>query len=528
MGRAAARLSFAALAAATLVPLTVGRASADVPVVVIDGRGWGHGVGMAQDGALEMGRKGFGLSQILGQFYPGTTFGHAGGDVRVAVLDAGAAPATETVTFPDGGQVVDTLTGAQSPGFPRPVPPGGTAVISWDGSRYTVATSPVQRVGAAGLTVPILDTTTTRPLVPLTTPTTARPSTTTTRPPRASTTTSPAPSPGPAPPPAEPLTTSRPVWALPQGGGALGVPARGREYRGDLEATGGTGHLRLVNQLDVETYLTGMGEVLNPSWPAASLETQEVAARTYALRAMATGGELCDDARCQVYLGTAGEYTAAEQAVGATRGLVLLTGGQLADAVYSANAGGFSASQEEGFGTSDDAPYLRPAPYPTGDTMPWSVSVATSDAGRLLGLPGPVTSLSVTSTGPSGRALTINAASGSTTVAVSGLAFASVLDLRSTLISVHMSQAATAPPPPSGPPQLQVPPDQAAIPSAILRPQGRPDAMPSVRRPTRRSEGRWVLVGLAGALAVLTGAGAARQTRHRRGLVTPGSGSASG
>ena len=81
---------------------------------------------MAQDGALEMGRKGFGLAQILGQFYPGTRVGRATGPVRVPVLDAGAGPVAAALTFPDGGMVVDTLSGRQSAGFPVQVPSGAT------------------------------------------------------------------------------------------------------------------------------------------------------------------------------------------------------------------------------------------------------------------------------------------------------------------------------------------------------------------------------------------------------------------
>src|SRR4051812_32494281 len=62
------------LAAVSAVP--VARA-ATVPVLVIDGKGWGHGVGMAQDGAYWMGVGGANANQILGHFYPGTAIGHA-------------------------------------------------------------------------------------------------------------------------------------------------------------------------------------------------------------------------------------------------------------------------------------------------------------------------------------------------------------------------------------------------------------------------------------------------------------------
>ena len=40
----------------------------------VKGRGWGHGVGMCQWGAIEMGRKGASETEILRYYYPGITF----------------------------------------------------------------------------------------------------------------------------------------------------------------------------------------------------------------------------------------------------------------------------------------------------------------------------------------------------------------------------------------------------------------------------------------------------------------------
>lgn len=39
---------------------------------VLDGRGWGHGVGMCQWGAAELARRGFSAAEILAYYYPGT------------------------------------------------------------------------------------------------------------------------------------------------------------------------------------------------------------------------------------------------------------------------------------------------------------------------------------------------------------------------------------------------------------------------------------------------------------------------
>jgi stage II sporulation protein D len=39
---------------------------------LLDGRGWGHGVGMCQWGAAELARRGLSAAEILAYYYPGT------------------------------------------------------------------------------------------------------------------------------------------------------------------------------------------------------------------------------------------------------------------------------------------------------------------------------------------------------------------------------------------------------------------------------------------------------------------------
>ncbi|HZN15710.1 MAG TPA: SpoIID/LytB domain-containing protein, partial [Acidimicrobiales bacterium] len=256
------------------------------------------------------------------------------------------------------------------------------------------------------------------------------------------------------------ITTSRPLALTPFDGGSVTVVDRQRTYRGAIDASARDAAVRLVNQLSVDQYLRGMGEVRDPSWPAAALRSQAIAARTYALRAMDKAGELCDTQRCQVYLGQQAEYPAMDKAVAATAGQVLVFNKALASAVYSANAGGHSASREEGFGVGGDGyPYLRPAPYETKDAMPWTVSVALSDIAARLGHV-PVSDVSVAGTGPSGRALAVTLAGPGGVRSVSGLEFARALGLRSTRFTVRMGVTDTAPAPPSAGTVLQAPPDE--------------------------------------------------------------------
>ena len=58
-------------------------------VLVLDGHGWGHGLGMSQWGAYGYAKHGWSYARILAHYYPGTTLGPATtGTVRV-LLDVG-------------------------------------------------------------------------------------------------------------------------------------------------------------------------------------------------------------------------------------------------------------------------------------------------------------------------------------------------------------------------------------------------------------------------------------------------------
>ena len=180
-----------------------------------------------------------------------------------------------------------------------------------------------------------------------------------------------------------------------------GVAERGRHYRGLIEATAGGGPLRLVNQLDVETYLKGMGEVPS-NWPIEAIASQSVVARTYALRAMSFSGELCDYDLCQVYIGADREAPGSER-----RGRCHSRPSRdlrrpLATTVYSADAGGITATPLEGFGSDTTYPYLQVVRYDTPDPLPWRAEVALSDVASRFGYPGSVTDVKIGQAGPSG------------------------------------------------------------------------------------------------------------------------------
>src|SRR4051812_1850972 len=103
------------------------------PVLVIEGKGFGHGVGMPQDGAYAMAAAGSSAAAILSRFYPGTAIARRSSTVRVGVLDA---PGPVVVVLPGGGEVRDAPSGPQSAGFPVTVSPGGSVAIALEGGKY--------------------------------------------------------------------------------------------------------------------------------------------------------------------------------------------------------------------------------------------------------------------------------------------------------------------------------------------------------------------------------------------------------
>jgi SpoIID/LytB domain protein len=509
--------ALAVAAVATATPPLLAAEPALIPALQIDGRGFGHGVGMAQDGALAMGRSGATLTQILNQFYPGTALGKATGQVRVPVY----AGNNVEVAFPDGGEVrgnAGTLKFAA----------GTNALVSREGDSTRVkpvaaAPAPTTTVRPTTTTSSTVATTTTststtQPLIPIGDRTrqngddkAAPLIATTTSSSTTSTTT--APNPG--------LAYGGIVTIVPSGDGRIGITPRNRRYRGIVELSPLAGAVRFVNQLPVETYLRGMGEVRNPSWPASALQAQAVAARTYALRAMAVGGELCDTQRCQVYIGADAEYTAMDKAVAATAGQVLTFGKTLASAVYSANGGGHSATRQEGFGMPESTSYayLRAAPYLCTDPAPWTVTVALSDVARRLKYAGELTGADVAERGPSGRATRIVLHGDHGDAAVTGLAFDAALGLRSTLFNMKPTMAAEVASIKGGS-ILQAPPEQAA---ALTTGRTEPIAAPSrtIEDATPTASSTTSRVGVTGGVAialwgVAVGLGVRTRRRERR------------
>lgn len=138
-----------------------------------------------------------------------------------------------------------------------------------------------------------------------------------------------------------------------------------RIYRGGIELIHKNSGLTVVNRVNLEEYLYSVVPSEIPaSWPAAVLEAQAVAARTYALanlgRYKFQGFDLLATPTSQVYNGVTQEAASVIEAVNATRGMILTFKGKPAGAFYYDNSGGYTESGAFVWGS--DRPYLRALP----------------------------------------------------------------------------------------------------------------------------------------------------------------------
>jgi stage II sporulation protein D len=146
---------------------------------------------------------------------------------------------------------------------------------------------------------------------------------------------------------------------------------RDGRYRDELELHPVGRGLMAVNEVSLEDYVKGVvaGE-MPASWHPEALKSQAVTARTYAL-ATNRGRGLFDqypDTRSQVYRGAAGELGPSNAAVDATRGRVLMSGGEFATTFYFSTSGGRTEHVENVFYSSPSRLYLRSVddPYDGG------------------------------------------------------------------------------------------------------------------------------------------------------------------
>jgi SpoIID/LytB domain protein len=187
-------------------------------------------------------------------------------------------------------------------------------------------------------------------------------------------------------------TTGAPVRAVVTRGGPSSAPPAGTyvsypgEFRGDLTGPLGAETVTPVVVTAMDTYLRGVvpSEVY-ASWKTAALQSQAVAARSYAywfVQHPSNPGfyDICDSTACQVYHGiqwqsgstvTQVEAGSTNSAITDTANTVLLYNNAAAFTEFSASNGGYMAAGSQ--------PYLVAKPDPYDGVLPNSVHSWTAE-----------------------------------------------------------------------------------------------------------------------------------------------------
>ena len=127
-GRAASTALGALCALAVCLALVAPAArAATTTTMAIEGRGWGHGIGLSQYGAYGYAVHGWSYANIIKHYYTGVTLGKVG-NVPIRVLlrsDAASAVVTDAAKFKASWGSTSVTLGA-----------GVTATVTWTGSSY--------------------------------------------------------------------------------------------------------------------------------------------------------------------------------------------------------------------------------------------------------------------------------------------------------------------------------------------------------------------------------------------------------
>jgi stage II sporulation protein D len=369
------RVLLIVLAAALLVPATASAAD-----LVVDGRGWGHGVGLSQYGAYGFAlREGRDHRSILSHYYTGSGYDRAPAARMRVRLKRARAP---------------KLSGA-------------TAARAANGRRIRLRDDHAYRFEAlAADRVRVIDLATGRTRARL----------------------------------LAPVTVTGGSSTVLHGNAENGL--RNGAYRGRMVLDRDGGAVLAVNHVSLEHYLYGVVPAEMPASRAAeALKAQAVVARSYALTSRRPGEpyDVFADVRSQVYRGVFAEVATTTAAVRATRARVVTVGGEVAQTFFFSTSGGRTASNEEGFGGTPLS-YLRSVDDPYDDLSPvhtWTARFTRREAERKLRsvLTGRLEGLEVLTRTPSERAATVEVRGSEGSRTVSAATIRNLLGLRSTWIT---------------------------------------------------------------------------------------------
>ena len=226
--------------------------------IVVDGGGWGHGIGMSQHGAKALAESGASTHEILSHFYTGIDFGLVGTGNLVGHADPLRIGVAQDLGFVLFGAIGGPVSLCQAGSCLYQAQPTEGAV--WSFRSVDVGQCQYFKAGVAqGL----------------------------------------------------PGTCDGALSWAGQPGVRVEFPDLNREYaRGSVIFTGAPGNtFHVLVELGLEEYLYGLGEMPS-SWPDSALQAQAMAGRTYALwkawvyRDLESNQARMDSCACHLYAST--------------------------------------------------------------------------------------------------------------------------------------------------------------------------------------------------------------------------------
>jgi len=170
------------------------------------------------------------------------------------------------------------------------------------------------------------------------------------------------------------------------------ITIEGTTYRGSCILLLKDGKMTVINKVGTEEYLYSvLGKEMSPSWPLEALKAQAICARSYAYRNKnkfaSYGFNLCTTTVSQVYGGVETESEKTIQAVDETKGQLLKYNGQVAETLFYASDGGYTADAKYVWGNA--VPYLtaKEDPYEINEKASygsWSVTYTIEDIENML------------------------------------------------------------------------------------------------------------------------------------------------
>jgi SpoIID/LytB domain protein len=310
--------------------------------IAVDGHGYGHGRGMSQYGSEGAARAGLTSAQIMDFYYPGTTPGSAGGQVKVWIT--ADRDSVLTVVARQGLKVRDLATRQKTV-----LPDNGSTkwrLAAGSGTRTVVSYFKKRWVKWRTLKGD-----------------------------------------------AELAAAGQPI--------TLVLPSGRVAYRGALASRApkpGSAKRVTVNRLPLDSYLKGVvPRETFTSWSPAALESQAIAARTYAAFERAEPAskvyQICDTTSCQVYGGFTAEYASTNTAIEATAGQVRLDAAGLpAFTQFSSSNGGFTVAGSQPYLVAKQDPYDGWSGNTNGS---WTLPLTAGNVERNYPAIGTLTSIAV-------------------------------------------------------------------------------------------------------------------------------------